>query len=400
VPVITVHPLLPFIQLGNRNLTKFGNNYTSSAINLIELKSIFAKSTHTNRMVVMEEDSSLGYSNKFYTFMNCFYVAVTKKSSLFINWKNVDQYIKTPFPSGFYLNEPQIFENRTQNKSLRVNDVRVATKNAWQSVKNASLLYQALPTGFDVYTIPIYHAIFFELASNPIHFDTLLELGLVSQEVISQAKILYKLEKTKPVDNSIKVEVLYAIGYSLAHNTLKNIWVPNESKQLLINEYVEANFKSKYVIGMQMRFGFMKKPNDVTSFVNCALEHEKHVTERLQIHGSSIRWFIAGDNEDDLESIRKGYPDRVITLNGSIGHISFTEVNYQRAIMDNELLSRCNELIITGGSTYGAVAAMRSGRLPLFFNVELNSTGCPRMNFTDLPKRGVKAGDLAIFKKR
>jgi hypothetical protein len=58
--------------------------------------------------------------------------------------------------------------------------------------------------------------------------------------------------------------------------------------------------------------------------------------------------------------------------------------SFEKSIVDNELLSKCDELLITGGSTYGFLAAMRMGRMPLFFNGERNSKQCARMSFTNI----------------
>jgi hypothetical protein len=61
--------------------------------------------------------------------------------------------------------------------------------------------------------------------------------------------------------------------------------------------------------------------------------------------------------------------------------------SFEKSIVDNELLSKCDELLITGGSTYGFLAAMRMGRMPLFFNGKRNSRNCSRMSFTNLATR-------------
>jgi hypothetical protein len=68
--------------------------------------------------------------------------------------------------------------------------------------------------------------------------------------------------------------------------------------------------------------------------------------------------------------------------------------SFEKSIVDSELLSKCDELIITGGSTYGFLAAMRMGRTPLFFNGMRNTKHCPRMSFTNL---GVTAKNDAVI---
>jgi hypothetical protein len=367
------------------------SQYYANQIDWKKLNAVFSESVHSGSMVMMG-DTSLGFANKMYIVLNCMFVAVIKRSSLFLTWNDIPNYIKIPIPTGVYFNQPETFENRVRDKNSVVKQFGVQTANMWNSIKNASVLYKRIPGNIDAYKIQMYHAIFFELASNPAYFDLLLDLGLVSNEVVAQARLLYELEKVQTVDNKLKVETLFDVGFSFAHNVLTNIWVPNEVIKAKINKYVEENFKNKYVIGLQMRFSFMQKPHDLTKFLDCAIEHEKYVEEKLKIESKSIKWFIAGDHEGDVETIRKGYPERVITTWGRIVDVGFTNEGYERVIIDNELLSKCDELVITGGSTFGAVAAMRAGRMPLYLNVELNNPNCSRMNFSGLPKRGTKTG--------
>jgi hypothetical protein len=85
--------------------------------------------------------------------------------------------------------------------------------------------------------------------------------------------------------------------------------------------------------------------------------------------------------------IREKYGEgKVFTSEGVIGHIITRDNSlhvpdaYRRTVLDNELLSRCDELIITAGSTYGMIAALRSGRMPLFFSGMRGARQCERMS--------------------
>ncbi len=70
-----------------------------------------------------------------------------------------------------------------------------------------------------------------------------------------------------------------------------------------------------------------------------------------------FKWFITTDSENLLKKlIKSDYRKKLIYVNESIGHISHVEYDsraYFRTIIDNELLSRCDKIIITGGSTFG-----------------------------------------------
>ena len=51
------------------------------------------------------------------------------------------------------------------------------------------------------------------------------------------------------------------------------------------------------------------------------------------------------------------------------------------------MLSRCNEMIVTGGSSFGFIAAMRAKRLPYHFDYKENMTECKRATLSHPPSR-------------
>jgi hypothetical protein len=64
-------------------------------------------------------------------------------------------------------------------------------------------------------------------------------------------------------------------------------------------------------------------------------------------------------------------------------------------MLDVELLSLCDELIVTGPSTFGWVAAMKSLKLPLFINGHNRTEKCLRSKLSDPPSGG--KGPYASF---
>ena len=96
-----------------------------------------------------------------------------------------------------------------------------------------------------------------------------------------------------------------------------------------------------------------------------------------------VKWFIASDNSENLGKIKKLWPDKVIHANGSISHVYSNQKGYMRAFIDVELLALCDELIITGGSTFGFVSVLRNGRYPLFVNGKFNAKKCDRFSFAN-----------------
>ena len=57
------------------------------------------------------------------------------------------------------------------------------------------------------------------------------------------------------------------------------------------------------------------------------------------------------------------YGDKLLYGLGKIGHIVEKANSYERTVIDTVLLSKCDVLIMTEGSTFGFLASMMSGRL-------------------------------------
>ena len=65
-----------------------------------------------------------------------------------------------------------------------------------------------------------------------------------------------------------------------------------------------------------------------------------------------VRWYVTSDSTNVIENLVQKYGNKVITGRGRIDHVEKNS-GYERAILDIELLSWCDELILTGGSTFG-----------------------------------------------
>ncbi len=93
--------------------------------------------------------------------------------------------------------------------------------------------------------------------------------------------------------------------------------------------------------------------------------------------------------------ITKKYPDKVIHGIGNIGHVLYNSNSYFRTILDNELLSACNEIIFTGGSTYGFLAVMKNKKMAYHVDGKTNMKKCKKMDLHDSP---VRSKDITLFK--
>ncbi len=177
--------------------------------------------------------------------------------------------------------------------------------------------------------------------------------------------------------------------------------MPNELLRKQIDDYVNKYFKNNFVIGLQLRYGdgnpnqiYLNKTEDTMKFINCALEIER--VNKNTNKFKSFKWFIASDTPQNLESYLKKYSNKTFTTNGTLSHVAYNANGYAKAIMDVELLSRCNELVVTGGSTFGWISAMKMGKLPLFINGFSSIQKCLRANLGDrVPKTPT---NYAVFK--
>ena len=151
--------------------------------------------------------------------------------------------------------------------------------------------------------------------------------------------------------------------------------------------------------GIQIRVEFLKS-EDIYSFIRCAQEIE--LQEANQVKGKKIKWFVSSDESWVVEKIKNEISnssnkttEKVFGFKGKIGHVLFDEKAYERAILDVELLGRCDRLVLTGGSTFGFVAAFKSGRRPYFVDGWRQMKKCALFDFSAPSRR--PTGE-AVFK--
>ena len=79
------------------------------------------------------------------------------------------------------------------------------------------------------------------------------------------------------------------------------------------------------------------------------------------------------------------FPNRVFYTTGIVTHVGFDAQGYRRAILDVELLSRCDEIVVTGGSTFGWIAAMKMLKLPFYVIGASSMEKCLRAELSNPP---------------
>ena len=177
-----------------------------------------------------------------------------------------------------------------------------------------------------------------------------------------------------------------------AGNLLNKMWIPKDEIIEQINAHL-VKFYGYFVIGIQLRYYFISDPTDTYTFIKCSLDIERNLTAEtsselfdkdFKIKYKGIKWFVASDEAKILERLAGEYPDKIILSSGKLGHVNFDHTAYPRTIIDVELLSKCNELIITGGSTFGFVAALKSLKLPYLVYKNWNNSFCAKSSMSQL----------------
>jgi hypothetical protein len=62
--------------------------------------------------------------------------------------------------------------------------------------------------------------------------------------------------------------------------------------------------------------------------------------------------------------------------------------------MDAELLSKCDEMILTGGSTFGFIASIKARKMPFYVNGKIDMEHCKKMKLNEPSFRNNK---FAVF---
>ena len=279
-------------------------------------------------------------------------IALITDSAFVIKWKEVIEHVNEPFNKTFSQIENTRFDiyNQTKNSFIHPRG-----RSAWTVVKNMNKLVQTrLPMEYDKYLYDCIEPYFYELCLNPIYYETFYRYGLVKRETLLNAfEILFNMDK---YTNQDKQRYILKIPFEVGGNLLNKIWIPKNHIMNRVNYIVDNLFKDYYMIGLQMRYFYIDDPLDTYKFIDCAFEIEDNLTKmdsKFNKKYKGVKWFITSDSSDVIDRLAKEYPNKIVIGEGKVGHIVNSTDSYPRTIMDVELLSRCNDLVITGGSTFG-----------------------------------------------
>ena len=232
-----------------------------------------------------------------------------------------------------------------------------------------------IPDNCTRYFISDASAYFFDLAANIKNAEKLAHFGFVSSGTVKKAK---KNLNDKQVTKAMKLDSLFKIGFEFAGHVLNNYWLVKPNIKAKINNFIKKKFSGDFIIGLQFRFHYLNK-EDIQTFIKCALDIENN--NKINVSNRKVKWFISTDQDTYIEDLFKRYSDKILRGEGKIGHIAIESDAYERAILDIELLSYCNETILTGGSTFGFIGSLKNQKIPYFVEGRRSFNGCKLLDF-------------------
>ena len=160
------------------------------------------------------------------------------------------------------------------------------------------------------------------------------------------------------------------------------------------------NENKNFVVGLHVRTGQLgywdtdySNTKEMGVFWDCA--------KKLAEGRSNVKYFVTTDREWILNTSKLVFgPENVVAKEGKVVHTAIggkavDKDGLEKVVIDNFLLSKliqnfcvlltltgeCDEIIITPKSTFGAAAAFRTGKLPLY----VDEAGCHLSRFSDGP---------------
>ena len=170
-----------------------------------------------------------------------------------------------------------------------------------------------------------------------------------------------------------------------------------------VHKLIEQLLPEEPLIGIQLRMGSgggfkddapFTDPAMVPNIWQCAKSltafpnpvAPEFVTTALSAN-ISARYFLSTDSTELVPEARKVFGDSLLTSDGTAEHSSATNSN-AKTFVDFFVLCLCDNLFVTPGSSYGAVAALAAAVVPHYLGNTGEELGqCKLTNFTAPPGR-------------
>ena len=130
------------------------------------------------------------------------------------------------------------------------------------------------------------------------------------------------------------------------------MFVPQDDIQNRIDEIV-AGF-SERTIGVHIR-----RTDNVVSIQSSPLEKFTSMMDAEIKKNSNTRFYVASDDDEVKECLKKKYPDRIITLMDDPDRNSLEGMKF--AVLDLFCLSKTKKILGSVGSSYSQIAAEIGG---------------------------------------
>lgn len=152
-------------------------------------------------------------------------------------------------------------------------------------------------------------------------------------------------------------------------------------KQFIDNKVSQWRKENDIVIGLQIRVGTPPTGNITSSFVDNGYYLRNENFEMIWNHSFSLtknhnrpKYFLATDSDIVVNMSKTIYKENITFFDGVIIH-SYQDQSpsgIAKVLVDNYLLSETDEIIMTSGSTFGAIAAARKGTIPYYIFIDDN----------------------------
>ena len=369
------------LQLRNLDirLAENSNDRLNEYLNFLKGITTNSSLNNKNKKVIFCDPRYGGYGNRVYNFLSCFVFGLLSHSFVILkSWKESRDYIDLPFNPFDVPNIPDIdFLNPDYEKN---EIVELKTPFAWNNTKDLNTIMNfQIPENATRFYFGIFDALFMVLCSNPKYYDALIYYELVRNETVQKS---VSTMNNASSSSDEKTQNLFMIGFEVGANLLNKIIIPKPNIQEKINEIYRNEFLNNFVIGIQLRTEFLDVEMDKLKFLNCALQIENEYLTVNKNNSKPVKWYLSSDSEPLLKSIVALYPEKAIVGKGDILHVDHYINGYFRTLVDSGLLSKCDELIHTGGSTFGYVSAMRSFRVPYNLDGKSQQIKCVRTLFS------------------
>lgn len=337
-----------------------------------------------NKKIVFYVRIEAGYGNNLYAFLSSLVIAILSDSGLLVEWPEIDKYVNPPLKNLFFKFDPESeFSPYYKNKTLNFEQPG-ETQNTWKSVKDLEFLRdKSIPFNAKRIVYQANYPFFFDLCANPVYYAKLVYFGLVKKRTAIKAySAFYDLNTNLTYQE--KLESVLSVGFEVGSVLLNRIWKINSTIQADIDTIYKNNFLNHFVIGIQFRHEYLDESIDTQKFIDCALHIEKLFENKI------YKWYVASERSWIIDSLKERFKEKIIEGKGQMGHTIGDSSLYYRAILDNELLARSNEIIITGGSTFGFIASIKNAKMPFYIEGknrnQTNNTVCMRSSLSRLPR--------------